>query len=491
MAAFAEDDPEWGELSDLIDDTDLMSLAPLAEQAEAKVASMSQLKTDYKYGDEEKKEAAKQAIPAAKREADKAEEDLQTAIVTTIHSKTGKSKAHAARAMKAWLAEKDLTRRKKLLMAAQSLDLCFVVDVTGSMAMGAILKQVQNTIRSTLNELRASLEHLKFRLSVVAYRDVNDSKRFEVHDFNSDIAACEVFLGGVIATGGGDQCEDVVGGLKVAADLEWKLMNRVLLLAADAPCHGSEFHDGCNDNYPSGTYPGSHDVNDVLQQLRQMRGGGVDFTFLKVNNTTDKMIEKFDEMGGGGWITTTDLSLGDAEEPDPKILRESIHKSIKEASLRSFTASSTKVSKLKSRTYDKAMDRVVASLGKIDEDEQDKEEESESIVSVDEALAALDLQGPATHADVKRAFKEKSLASHPDKPGGDSGDFRRVTEARTFLLSHLPEEAPATASAAAAEEPQPAGDRTSRLRELKSLLNEDLISQEEFDAQKERILSSI
>lgn len=86
------------------------------------------------------------------------------------------------------------------------------------------------------------------------------------------------------------------------------------------------------------------------------------------------MIEKFDEMGGGGWITTTDLSLGDAEEPDPKILRESIHKSIKEASLRSFTASSTKVSKLKSRTYGKATDRAVASLGKIDEDEQDEEE---------------------------------------------------------------------------------------------------------------------
>lgn len=92
---------------------------------------------------------------------------------------------------------------------------------------------------------------------------------------------------------------------------------------------------------------------------------------------------------------------------------------------------------------------------------------------------------------MKRAFKEKSLASHPDKPGGGSGDFRRVTEARNFLLSHLPEEAPATAAAAAAEEPQPAGDRTSRLRELKSLLNEDLISREEFDAQKERILSSI
>ena len=283
MAAYAEDAPEWDTLSDLMDEEDLIALAPKAAEAEAKLTAVSQAKSEYKgASSEEQKQTAAQAFRAAKREADGAEAALQNAIVK-IASKTGETKTRIAKGMKAWLAEKDLTRRKKLLMAAQSLDLCFVVDVTGSMSMGLILEAVRKEIQGTLDELAASMEHLKYRIAIVAYRDVGDDPRFEVHDFNGDVSACKEFVAGLRARGGGDQCEDVIGGLERAASMDWKYMNRVLLLAADAPCHGTQFHDGCNDNYPSGVFNGSHDASNVLERLSAK---GVNFTFLKVMPNT-------------------------------------------------------------------------------------------------------------------------------------------------------------------------------------------------------------
>merc|ERR1712137_360049 len=57
---------------------------------------------------------------------------------------------------------------------------------------------------------------------------------------------------GISAGGGGDAPEDVVGGLRHVVDRDWVASTRVVIHIADAPCHGSVYHDGLGDNYPNG-----------------------------------------------------------------------------------------------------------------------------------------------------------------------------------------------------------------------------------------------
>ena len=87
------------------------------------------------------------------------------------------------------------------------------------------------------------------RPGFVGYRDHCDGEeRIITMDFGS-ISDFETVLSSVKAIGGGDTCEDVHGGLEAILQLSWQSPNRCLIHIADAPAHGSRFHDGCNDAY--------------------------------------------------------------------------------------------------------------------------------------------------------------------------------------------------------------------------------------------------
>lgn len=52
-------------------------------------------------------------------------------------------------------------------------------------------------------------------------------------------------VGRLVACGGKDIAEDVLGGLEAVAQLGWgpPSSRKVVVHFADAPCHGSKFHD--------------------------------------------------------------------------------------------------------------------------------------------------------------------------------------------------------------------------------------------------------
>ena len=92
------------------------------------------------------------------------------------------------------------------------------------------------------------------------------------------------------------------GGLKVAADQDWKSATRVLYHIADAPCHGSRFHNGVGDDYPHG-----HEKDTPAEQLiATLQGQQVVYFFGKLNTHTDKMITEFNKIAGSAYITTED-----------------------------------------------------------------------------------------------------------------------------------------------------------------------------------------
>ena len=115
-------------------------------------------------------------------------------------------------------------------------------------------------------------------------------------------------MNSVRASGGGDACEDVFGGLEEALKMDWQHKNRILVHIADAPQHGSRFHDLTSDDYL--TY---NDVDfrglKIEDLLRGIKDKEILYNFCKIHNVTDKMIREFcNTMGDQDIVKTMILS---------------------------------------------------------------------------------------------------------------------------------------------------------------------------------------
>ncbi len=147
----------------------------------------------------------------------------------------------------------------------------------------------------------------RVRVAFVGYRDHCDGQdRIESTDFGT-VEEFKIFLEGVRATGGGDECEDVHGGLEAALNLSWGRKNRCLIHIADAPAHGSRFHAGCNDSYATyndADFRGLR-IEDLIRKTRQL---GIDYTFGKINSSTDVMISVFNQIGGEDFVSCSDMA---------------------------------------------------------------------------------------------------------------------------------------------------------------------------------------
>ena len=62
-----------------------------------------------------------------------------------------------------------------------------------------------------------------------------------------------------------------------------------------------------------------------------------------------------------------------------------------------------------------------------------EEREGPSIAKDTASLNVLGLKRSSSQEDIKKAFREKALKTHPDK-GGDPADFRKVREAYECLI---------------------------------------------------------
>ena len=125
-------------------------------------------------------------------------------------------------------------------------------------------------------------------------------------DFSTPDAFAK-FLNGVEPIGGGDECEDVHGGLEAALNLSWNRKNKVLIHIADAPAHGSRFHEHCGDNYESynDKDPRGLVIEHLIAKIKQM---GIDYTFGKINDSTDVMIKEFRHIGGKNFVRCSDMA---------------------------------------------------------------------------------------------------------------------------------------------------------------------------------------
>uniref|UniRef100_A0AC34RLJ1 VWFA domain-containing protein n=1 Tax=Panagrolaimus sp. JU765 TaxID=591449 RepID=A0AC34RLJ1_9BILA len=114
------------------------------------------------------------------------------------------------------IREKQIGQVLRLIGQARFVQLCFLIDATGSMQPH--IDGVKDSIKKIVNvllEQRYNQEAIvkKMQLAMVAYRDYNDKKQFEELQFTDSVEDFKTFCQRIEANGGGDACEDVLGGL--------------------------------------------------------------------------------------------------------------------------------------------------------------------------------------------------------------------------------------------------------------------------------------
>lgn len=216
---------------------------------------------------------------------------------------------------------------------AASLDICFLIDLTGSMSPHK--NAVQQHIVTILDSLQTIYVEIPVRLSCVGYRDHCDGdKRIAIHKFSSDVETFRAMLRSQGTSGGGDAPEDIAGGLKSVIELEWRSATRILVHIGDAPCHGSKYHD-LKDDYPSG------DPNGLVPEslLNRLTNINVVYMFGRINSSTDKMIAVFN--------TVMPVETFEATKADS--MMDTVSKSITSSVSSSISASSSTEVKIEAK----------------------------------------------------------------------------------------------------------------------------------------------
>ncbi|KAF0450818.1 kinase-like protein [Gigaspora margarita] len=177
---------------------------------------------------------------------------------------------------------------------SKNVDLCFVLDCTSS--MDGHIKAAKGHILKVANYVNSYNSNIKFWIGFCGYRDHCDSDRLQIFDFTDSLEKFKIYITTkVTAIGGGDEPEDVLGGLNAAITrMTWSNATRVLIHIGDAPPHGRRFNNAVDDRYPNGDPKGL----TAESVLKKMQSKNILYHFGKINDTTNCMLKVFREIIG-------------------------------------------------------------------------------------------------------------------------------------------------------------------------------------------------
>ncbi|CAG8534725.1 7126_t:CDS:1 [Paraglomus occultum] len=234
------------------------------------------------------------------------------------------------------LRENAISKTLNKIKRSMEVDLCFVLDCTGS--MHGHIAAAKDCILQVVNYVKSTNPSIKICVGFCGYRDHCDgNKRLQLLDFTSSCEKFRSYLSRVPATGGGDTPEDVLGGLNAAiTKLSWRNGTRILLHIGDSPPHGRRYHTA-DDCYPDG------DPNGLTAEsvLKEMQMENILYFFGKVTNDTNTMVEVFRSIIG-------EFSVFDLIGGDPTTLIDRLYKAACSAITSSVTLTSTIGSDIKS-----------------------------------------------------------------------------------------------------------------------------------------------
>ena len=191
--------------------------------------------------------------------------------------------------------EVDLSKLKKFIEEKDekinniiTLDLAFVMDATGSME--TYLHFAQEKIISIINKITQN-SNVNVRVGFIGYKDYleGDTNYIEYPELTNDVQKVKDFITSAYVEGGGDTCEDMVGGLQFALNYKWKGRSRFAILIADAPCHGVQYHGyPSEDKHPEGDP--NYKIDEVVEKYARKN---INLLCLNLNNLTTILYNNF------------------------------------------------------------------------------------------------------------------------------------------------------------------------------------------------------
>jgi len=195
--------------------------------------------------------------------------------------------------------ERELHIERDSSVGALSVDLCFVVDLTGSMK--PYLKVIQTQILSIAKGIQDFLDDkfgdaaIRIRYGLIGYRDYEEySNDWLRCDFLEELDELETVVTGstFVGQGGGDLPEDVLGGLDDACQLSWQSRARYIVWVGDAPAHGMQGQDMVDR--PTTPHPRQLTADSVLSK---MVNDDIDFVAVQVvQQHTQVMINQMQKI---------------------------------------------------------------------------------------------------------------------------------------------------------------------------------------------------
>ena len=149
-----------------------------------------------------------------------------------------------------------------------SLDLLFIIDVTGS--MGPYINEVKIKLIEIMNRIIDQSPGIDINLGFIAYRDKRES--YTDIDFTQNHNNVKTQIEKIRASGGGDLPEDVSFALKLALNKTWNSNAKFIVFVADAPGHGEK------------------DIEDSIETLAK---NNISMFCLRIHYNTDSMFNTF------------------------------------------------------------------------------------------------------------------------------------------------------------------------------------------------------
>eukprot|EP00891_Asterochloris_glomerata_P008577 jgi/Astpho2/8577/Aster-x0361 len=222
-------------------------------------------------------------------------------LLAASKKRTDSLKSASARLDTGLLESKRRALERKLEAKQRGVDICFLMDCTGS--MGPYIEACKAKVQEIMRAAEEVHEQAITRMAFVGYRDVDDvltveardfafvgyrdhslpHNRFEVKDFllKEDSREMHSFVSAIRDIGNHDIAEDVAGGLEKVMGLDWQSGTKLVIHFGDAPAHGRKYYTYCHDNHPGGDPTGlvPEDLGELL--------------YAQINTTTDVMTDLF------------------------------------------------------------------------------------------------------------------------------------------------------------------------------------------------------
>ena len=172
--------------------------------------------------------------------------------------------------------------------SSTSLDLLFIMDLTGS--MGSYIEEAKNNLIYIMDSIIKESPGIDINLGFIGYRDIEEEGGGEYVniEFTKNHTEVREKISSVYADYGGDLPEDVAWAFERALEKNWKSNAKFIVFVADAPGHGLKYTD---DDY---TYPdGIAGRKDIEESVRELASKNVLMFCLRIDSYTDKMFNIF------------------------------------------------------------------------------------------------------------------------------------------------------------------------------------------------------